>query len=120
MVSLILSDVIGNDLGTISSGPTYPDSSTFSDAYEVLVKYDLLIKVPPPVLELLEKGRRGQVPETPKSLDNCHNYIIGDNTLALQAMAQKAGELGCLPCIVTSEQKGLYRRGCQALGCPCY
>ena len=106
VISLILSDVIGNDLSIIASGPTFPDASTFTDAYDVLKKYNLLSKIPEAVTELLEKGCRGLVAETPKALDNCHNYIIGDNTLALQAMAQRAREMGLHPCIITAEQKG--------------
>lgn len=106
VVSLILSDVIGNDLSAIASGPTFPDSSTFAAAYHVLEKYELTALAPRAVIELLEKGIRGLIEETPKRLDNCHNYIIGDVTLALQAMAQKAAEMGYHPCIITSEQKG--------------
>ena len=94
VISLILSDVIGNDLSIIASGPTFPDASTFADAYNLLKKYNLLSKIPEAVTGLLEKGCRGLEAETPKALDNCHNYIIGDNTLALQAMAQKASETG--------------------------
>ena len=106
VISLILSDVIGNDLSIIASGPTFPDSSTFADAYNVLRKYNLLSKTPEAAIELLEKGCQGLVAETPKALGNCHNYIIGDNTLALKAMAQKASEAGLHPHIVTAEQKG--------------
>lgn len=106
MVSLIISDVIGDDLDTIASGPTYPDSSTFEDAYGVLEKYDLTASVPESVLSYLERGCRSEVAETPKSLTNCHNHIIGNNRLALEAMAQKAEELGFTPLIVTAEQKG--------------
>jgi glycerate 2-kinase len=106
VISLILSDVIGHDLSVIASGPTFPDASTFADAYNVLSKYHLLSKTPGTVMGLLEKGCRGLVAETPKALDNCRNYIIGDNTLALQAMAQKASEAGFHPYIITAEQKG--------------
>ena len=106
VVSLIISDVIGNNLDVIASGPTSPDSSTFDDAYSVLEKYDLVSKIHGSVLDYLDSGRKGQVPETPKTLDNCRNYIIGDNMLALEAMAEKASSLGLKPKIVTSEQKG--------------
>lgn len=106
VISLILSDVIGNDLSTIASGPTFPDSSTFSEAYQVLEKYVLTNRVPRTVTGLLEKGCRGLIEETPRVLDNCHNYIIGDVNLALQAMAQKAVEMGYRPRIITAEQQG--------------
>lgn len=106
VVSLILSDVVGNDLGVIASGPTSADSSTFSTAYEVLQKYELLSKAPQPTVKYLIKGCRDEVEETPKSLWNCHNHIIGDNTLALEAMSKKATKMGLRPCIVTAEEKG--------------
>jgi glycerate 2-kinase len=106
VISLILSDVVGNDLATIASGPTTPDPSTFADAYEVLKKYDLIAKAPQSVVDFIEKGKRGGTPETPKTLNNCRNYIIGDNGLALEAMAAKAKELGFSPHIITSQQTG--------------
>ena len=106
IVSLILSDVIGNDLATIASGPTVPDPTTFSDAYDILIKYDLLLKAPKSVTNFLRKGIQGGATETPKTLDNCHNYIIGDNRLALEAMLSKAKELGFTPYTITAEQKG--------------
>jgi glycerate 2-kinase len=106
VVSLIISDVIGDDLDAIASGPTYPDSSTFQDAYNALKKYHLTASVPKSVLSYLERGCRGEVSETPKSLTNCHNHIIGNNQLALESMAQKSEELGFTPLIITAEQKG--------------
>jgi len=106
VVSLILSDVVGNDLATIASGPTVADPSTFRDAYNVLEKYGLLARCPKSVISYLTKGCRGEVAETPKALTNCHNYIIGDNRLALKAMYDRAIELGFCPLILSSEQKG--------------
>lgn len=106
VISLILSDVIGNDLATIASGPTTPDPSTFADAHNVLKRYHLLTRTPKSVIYFIEKGRRGETPETPKVLKNCRNYIIGDNKLALEAMAAKAKELGFSPYIITGQQTG--------------
>ena len=106
VVSLLLSDVIGNNMSVIASGPTFPDPSTFSDALSVLEKYSLLEAAPERVTDYLRKGCQGNAEETPKTLDNCHNYIIGDNKLALEAMAKKAEEAGFTPFIVTAEQKG--------------
>ncbi|TES83247.1 MAG: DUF4147 domain-containing protein [Dehalococcoidia bacterium] len=106
VISLILSDVIGNDLATIASGPTTPDPSTFANAHNVLKRYNLLARAPQSVMDFIEKGQRGEAPETPKTLNNCHNYIIGDNKLALEAMATKAKELGFAPHIITSQQTG--------------
>ena len=106
VISLIISDVIGNDLDTIASGPTAPDNSTFLDAYNVLKKYEILDKAPRSIVDFFAKGCAGEIAETPKKLDNCRNCIIGDNRLALEAMAAKAEELGFKPYIVTAEQKG--------------
>ncbi len=106
VVSLILSDVIGNDLAVIASGPTFPDPTTFSDAGEVLERYHLRDRSPKGVTDFLRKGCRGEVAETPKTLDNCHHYIIGDNRRALKAMLARANEMGLTPYIVTSQQKG--------------
>jgi len=106
VVSLILSDVIGNNLAVIASGPTVPDPTTFSDAYDVLTKYNLLDRTPKSVIDFLKKSCQGEVVETPKNLNNCYNYIIGDNKLALEAMLKKATEMGLSPYIITTEQKG--------------
>jgi glycerate-2-kinase len=106
IVSLIISDVVGNDLDAIASGPTVPDSTTFSDVYNLLDKYELLSKASQDIVNFLRKGREGKIEETPKKLDNCHNYIIGDNRLALDAMASKAIEFGLNPYILTAQQRG--------------
>ena len=106
VVSLILSDVVRNDLDVIASGPTYPDTSTFFDAYYVLKKYDLLRRASKQILDFLRKGCRGDVECTPKVLSNCINFIIGDNMLALEAMAQMAKKMKLSPYIITAEQKG--------------
>ncbi|MEE9583359.1 MAG: DUF4147 domain-containing protein [Dehalococcoidales bacterium] len=106
VISLVLSDVVGNDLAVIASGPTFPDPTTFSDAYGVLERYGLLARAPQSVTRFLGRGCQGKVAETPKELSNCDNYIIGDNRLALQAMLEKAKRIGFTPCIVTAEQKG--------------
>lgn len=106
VISLILSDVIGNDLATIASGPTFPDPSTFSNAYDVLKQYHLRGQAPRSVIDFLRGGRRGEVTETPKTLNNCYNYIIGDNGLALEAMSGKAKKLGLTPYIITAQQTG--------------
>jgi glycerate 2-kinase len=106
VISLILSDVVGNDLSVIASGPTFPDPSTFEEASTILGKYDLLKRIPATVRLVLEKGCRGDIRETPKSLDNAHNYIIGDVRIALEAMAEKARFLGFKPLIISSGQTG--------------
>ena len=106
VVSLIISDVVGNEPSVIASGPAAADPSTFIDALSVIRKYGLADGLPPSVLDYLERGRRGDAPETPKTLPNCRNYIVGDNRLALEAAAQRAAALGYRPLIITSEQTG--------------
>lgn len=106
VISLIISDVVGDDPGVIASGPTIPDPSTFSNACHVLEKYGLVDKAPQNAINYIRRGCRGLEPETPKSLDNCDNYLIGNNRLALEAMAEKASDLGLKPYIVTAEQTG--------------
>ncbi len=106
VIALIISDVVGNDLSVIASGPTYPDKTTFSDALDILKKYELLSKTPKSVFTHLEKGCNGIVAETAKYLDNCYNHIIGDNKVALEAMLIKAREIGFTPLLITTEQKG--------------
>jgi len=106
VISIIISDVIGNKLDVIASGLTTPDPSTFRDAIAILKKYNLLDKVPSSVVRHLRKGEAGEVQETPKKLENCRNYIIGNLKMALEAMAERSAQKGLNPIIVTDEQKG--------------
>ena len=110
VVSLILSDVIGDPLEVIGSGPTAPDSSTFGDALRVLSKFQLTKKVPRSVLARLAEGAAGRVPETPKAGDsifaNVHNVLVGSNRLALQAAEQEAKRLGYHALILSSSIQG--------------
>jgi hydroxypyruvate reductase len=98
LISLILSDVIGDSLDIIASGPTVADTSTFKDCLQILEKYGLRNKIPSSVLELIEKGMRGEAEETPKKGDpvfqNTQNVIIGSNIIAAKAAEEKAKELG--------------------------
>lgn len=106
VVSLLLSDVIGDPLDVIGSGLTAPDHSTFAEAVLVLEKYGLLERVPRSVRERLIAGVAGDVPESPKEGDlifkNVHNVVIGSNRLALNAAAQRAKQLGYRPLILSS------------------
>ena len=98
VISLLLSDVIGDNLDVIGSGPTAPDASTFADAWAILEKYGIGGRVPAPVRERLERGMRGEIPETPKAGDpvfeRTENRIVGSNRLAVDAAAKRARELG--------------------------
>lgn len=110
VVSLILSDVIGDHLEVIASGPTAPDPTTYDAARDVLARYRLSEAVPPPVMTLLDRGARGEFPETPKPgspiFDGVSNIIVGSNRQALAAAAGAARELGCAASILADDQVG--------------
>ena len=106
VVSLILSDVIGDDLEVIGSGPTAADSSTFDGALAILDKYDLRRRVHPVVRSRLESGARGEIEETPKSVENAQNLIVGSNRLAVDAASVKAKELGYRTMILSTTIEG--------------
>ena len=94
VASLILSDVVGDPLDVIASGPTVPDPTTFGDAVSVLERYDLADQVPNEVRRHLEAGLRGEVPDTPKAgaglFVRVHNVIVGSNRLAAEAAVREA------------------------------
>jgi len=94
VASLVLSDVVGDPLDVIASGPLSPDPTTFDDALQVLARYDLLARVPAAVRHRLEAGRRGDVPETPKPgmalFDRVQTVIVGSNRLAAEAAVEAA------------------------------
>ena len=81
IISLIISDVIGNRLDTIASGPTVPDQTTYEDTINYLKKYEIFDKIPENARKFLLLGYKKEIPETPKKEDPCflkvHNFIIG-------------------------------------------
>ncbi len=107
LISLILSDVVGDPLEAIASGPTVKDPTTFSDAYRVLRVYGLWDRVPLSVRRHIEKGLRGEAEETLKEdLPNVHNFIVGSGLKACESAARRAGELGLNPYILTTTLEG--------------
>ncbi|HTU18631.1 MAG TPA: DUF4147 domain-containing protein [Gemmataceae bacterium] len=95
LFSLIISDVIGDPLDVIASGPTAADPTTFADALTILDRYALRPQVPPPVVAHLEHGRDGANPETLKALPpSVHNVLLGNNRRALAAAQRRAEALG--------------------------
>lgn len=110
LVTLVLSDVIGDDLDTIASGPTVPDQSRFRDCVEILEKYALTEKVPLPVRQRLEKGAKGEVEENPQVGDtvfgDTQTVIVGNNLMALEAAQARARELGYHCLILSSSIQG--------------
>lgn len=110
VLTLILSDVIGNKLDVIASGPTAPDSSTYHDAATVIEKYGLRQFLPESVYAHIERGMLGHEAETPKRTETCfgttRNIIIGGVDLAVSAAADKAKKLGFSSEIITTELQG--------------
>lgn len=110
LVSLILSDVVGDDLDAIASGPTVPDTSSFADCLRVVERYELKEKIPPRVRAFLEAGARGEVEETPKAGDpifqNVRNVIVGNNRMALEAARLKAEGLGYNTLLLSNRMEG--------------
>lgn len=109
VVAVILSDVVGDPLDVIASGPAAPDRTTFADALSVLARYDLLAAVPA-VTAALEAGARGARPDTPKPGDplfaRVQNVIVGSNALAAEAAAAEARTLGFETLLLTTHLEG--------------
>jgi hydroxypyruvate reductase len=106
VISLILSDVIGDDLEVIGSGPTAPDPSTFAGALAILDAYGLRARAPGTVRTRLEAGARGEIQETPKSVPNACNLVIGSNRLAMNAAVDKAKALGYRTLVLSTVIEG--------------
>jgi hydroxypyruvate reductase/glycerate 2-kinase len=95
LLSFVISDVIGDPLDAIASGPTAPDPTTFAECREILEKFELWSECPVEVREQLEAGMAGRIPETLKTMpDSVRNILIGNNATALEAAAAKARSLG--------------------------
>jgi len=110
LFSLIISDVIGDPLDVIASGPTAPDPTTFADARDVLARRGLAGCVPASVAARLEAGLRGEIEETPKPgdrlFDRVTNVVIGNNALIADAAVAAARRLGYRTHLVTRELQG--------------
>ncbi len=110
VISLVLSDVVGDSLDTIASGPLVPDASTYGDCLEILRRLGIADQVPPAVLRRLEAGAGGGIPETPKPGDRIFErkvtVIVGNNTLACGAASRVARSLGYHAMILTSSMTG--------------
>ena len=110
VIALIMSDVVGNPLDVISSGPTSPDPTTYADALEVLRRYKLLDKAPASAREYLERGARGEVEETPKPGDavfaTVQNVVVSSNFQAGDAAKQLASSWDFNTLLMTSLLQG--------------
>ena len=119
LISLILSDVIGDDLDIIASGATAPDPGTFADAVRLIEHFGLWEKIPTAVAGLLASGVRGELPETPKADDpvfeRVQNLIVGSISQALAAAEEEARERGFNPLVITSTLQGEAREVAKVL-----
>lgn len=110
IVTLILSDVIGDDPQTVGSGPAVPDSTTFEDAAEVFDRFALTARVPPSVRSLIAAGCRGEVPETVKPGDpeagGVEAVVVGSNRDARAGAAREAARLGYRPIVMDEPLSG--------------
>ena len=108
-INLMLSDVVGDKMEVIASGPFISDSSTFQEVWQILKKYDLG-EIPVAIIEHLKAGAEGNIPETPKDrepiFDRVFNFIVGSNIIALEAASEKAQELGYKSLILSSMVEG--------------
>jgi len=120
VLSLVISDVVGNRLDSIASGPLYPDSSTFSDAVRVLRRYNLWESIPSGVAAVIRKGAEGKIPETPKPgskfFGNVSNVIIGSNEDACMAAVRRLRSTGQKPALLTTSCEGEARFAGMFLG----
>lgn len=110
VISLILSDVVGDKLDTIASGPFSPDETTYEDVLDIFRKYGLEDRIPHSIKNHIEKGIQGELEETPKPgdrvFDRIFNVIVGSNILALMAGEEKARELGYNTLLLSSFIEG--------------
>jgi len=106
VITLMLSDVVGNPLDVIGSGPTVPDTSSFADAYAVLERYNVVADAPAPIVERLRRGMAGQIAETLKPGDprfaRVHNLLVGSNLQAAEAALATARAAGFHTLLLTT------------------
>jgi glycerate 2-kinase len=119
VVALILSDVVGDDLSTIASGPTAPDPTTYAEALAVLSRRGVTPDVPAAVRDHLEAGARGEIPETPKPGDPAFRRvatrIVGSGRQSVDAAAREARRQGLRPVVLTTRLEGEAREVARVL-----
>jgi hydroxypyruvate reductase len=120
LVSLILSDVVGDDLDVIASGPTVPDGSTYSDCMETIERYGIEQRIPGAILAYLRAGKAGGIGETPKAETHTwqHSYhrVVGSNLEAIVASQALASEKGYRTIVLSSRLEGETRVVAQVHG----
>lgn len=119
VVALILSDVVGDDLSTIGSGPTAPDPTTFAQALAVLERRGVIGDVPAAVRERLALGARGAIAETPKpgakGFRRVATRIVGSGRISVLAAAREASRIGLRPIVLTTRLEGEAREAARVL-----
>lgn len=110
LITLVLSDVVGDRLDAIASGPTVPDPSTFQNCLDIVMHYNLLTRLPESIRTRLQRGQAGAEPETPKPhtavFARCQTVIIGSNRIALQMACTTAQDLGYTTLLLSSSVQG--------------
>jgi len=110
VITLLLSDVIGDDLDVIGSGPTAPDRSPYHEARAILSRYGVWEQAPMSVRQRIERGVAGEIPETPKPGDavfkRVQNLVVGSNNQAVTAAAAEARRLGLHPLVLSTFVEG--------------
>lgn len=110
VISLILSDVVGDDPDVIASGPTVPDTTTFNDCLGIIRRYDIASRLPDAVRNHIDAGAAGDMEETPKShtsrWDHVLNRIVGSNSQALEAAGHAAQAMGYATLRLSSRLEG--------------
>lgn len=120
LVTLVVSDVVGSPLDAVASGPTVPDPTTYADALAVLERYDLLSQVPPSVTDVLRRGARGELPETPKPGDpifrDAQALVVADIAAAARAAVGAAERRGFRALLLSTYLEGEARHVGRVLG----
>lgn len=106
LITLVLSDVVGSPLPAIASGPTVPDTTTWEDVAAILTNYNLAPRLPILVLNYLQAGIAGAIPDTPKNLLSASVVIMGDNAIAATAALERAQSLGYTSSIQSTTLEG--------------
>jgi len=110
LCTLILSDVVGDDLDIIASGPTVPDPGTFQMALAIVERYGIAKRLPEPVIHYLNRGAAGEIPDSPKQTASCfnrtHHLIVGSNRQCVQAARREAETRGYHALVLSSLMEG--------------
>jgi glycerate 2-kinase len=115
-IVLVISDVIGDNLSVIGSGPLYYDTSTYQQCREILEQAGIWDKIPPGVRAVIISGVKGEIPETPKEQkDTIKHYLLGTNRVALENARKAAADYGFYSCIMTASLAGEAKEAAKVL-----